>query len=74
LLGKANLVEIDLLRGGTRFPMLDPWPASPYTVLVARAEHAPRCKVWPAYFDRPLPAIPSRSSHRTPTCHWSFNP
>jgi hypothetical protein len=58
LLGKANLVEIDLLRGGTRMPMLDPLPNSPYYLLVAREETAPRCRVWPAYFDRPLPAIP----------------
>lgn len=58
LLGKANLVEIDLLRGGTRMPMLDSWPASPYYALVAREERAPYCKVWPAYFDRPLPTIP----------------
>src|SRR5262249_4846557 len=26
LLGKANLVEIDLLRGGTRMPMVEDWP------------------------------------------------
>jgi hypothetical protein len=39
LLGEANLVEIDLLRGGQRMPMLDPWPDSPYTVLVARAKN-----------------------------------
>lgn len=58
LLGKANLVEIDLLRGGDRMPMLDPWPASPYTLLVAREESGPRCRVWPAFMDRPLPAIP----------------
>ena len=36
LLGAANLIEIDLLRGGERFPMLDPWPKSPYTLLVSR--------------------------------------
>jgi hypothetical protein len=58
LLGKANLVEIDLLRGGERMPMLDPWPDSPYTLLVAREERAPRCRVWPAFIDRPLPSIP----------------
>src|SRR5262249_18585136 len=58
LLGKANLVELDLLRGGTRMPMLDPWPGSPYTLLVSREEQSPRCRVWPASFDRPLPAIP----------------
>lgn len=58
LLGKANLVEIDLLRGGTRMAMLDPLPDSPYYFLVAREEKAPWCRVWPAFFDRPLPSIP----------------
>src|SRR5688572_12141542 len=58
LLGTANLVEIDLLRGGHRMPMLDPWPASPYTLLVARRETVPVCHVWPASFQRPLPTIP----------------
>ena len=66
LLGKANLVEIDLLRGGDRMPMLDPWPTSPYTLLVAREERAPRCRVWPAFFDRPLPAIPVPLSRPDP--------
>ena len=54
----ANLVELDLLRGGQRMPMLDPWPSSPYTLLVARSNKAPSCLVWPAYFQRPLPSIP----------------
>jgi hypothetical protein len=58
LLGKANLVEIDLLRGGDRMPMLDAWPGSPYTALVARDTEALHCRVWRAFFDHPLPAIP----------------
>ena len=37
LLGKANFIEIDLLRGGHKMPMLTPWPDSPYTLLVCRA-------------------------------------
>jgi hypothetical protein len=57
LLGKANLVEIDLLRGGSRMPMLDPWPGGPYSVLVARADDAPTCRVWGASFDWPLPPV-----------------
>jgi hypothetical protein len=57
-LGKANLVEIDLLRGGDRMPMLDPLPASPYYVLVSRQEQAPLCRVWRADFDQPLPSAP----------------
>lgn len=57
LLGGVNLVEIDLLRGGQRPPMLDAWPESPYTLSVARAFRDQRCHVWPAYFQQPLPAI-----------------
>lgn len=58
LLGAANLVELDLLRGGSRMPMITPWPDSPYTLLVSRELRAPRCRVWPAHFRRPLPPIP----------------
>jgi hypothetical protein len=58
LVGGVNLVEIDLLRGGERMPMLDPWPASPYVLLVARAYKTQSCRVWPAHFRRPLPSLP----------------
>jgi hypothetical protein len=58
LLGGINLVEIDLLRGGQRMPMLDPWPDCPYTLLVARAYKEQSCKVWPGHWKRPLPTIP----------------
>jgi hypothetical protein len=55
--GLANLVEIDLLRGGTRMSMMDPWPDSPYYLLACRRSNAPKCIVWPAFFDRPLPKL-----------------
>jgi len=58
LLGGANLVELGLLRGGGRLPMVTPWPNSPYALLVCRRQRAPRCRVWPASFQRPLPPIP----------------
>jgi hypothetical protein len=58
MLGKANLVEIDLVRGGRRMPMVEPWPKSPYYLLVGREDHVPYCRVWPAYFHQPLPDIP----------------
>jgi hypothetical protein len=38
--------------------MVDPWPASPYTLLVARKARGPDCLVWPAYCVRRLSAIP----------------
>jgi hypothetical protein len=58
LLGNVNLVEIDLLRGGQRMPMLDPWPTSPYVLMVARARKPHACLVWEAHFQHSLPAIP----------------
>lgn len=58
LLGRANFIEIDLLRGGHKMPMLTPWPDSPYTLLVSRAERTPYCRVWRAHFKRRLPLLP----------------
>jgi hypothetical protein len=55
--GDANLVEIDLLRGGHRMPMREEWPNSPYYILVSRREQVPRCQVWRAYAERPLPRL-----------------
>jgi hypothetical protein len=55
--GHAHFVEIDLLSGGRRLRMAGNWPASPYYLLVCRKHDAPMCKVWPAFFTRPLPRI-----------------
>jgi hypothetical protein len=58
LLGQANLVEIDLLRSGQRLPMVEPWPNSPYYLLVGRQSRVPYCRVWPVHFSQALPEIP----------------
>jgi len=58
LLGSANLVEIDLLRGGQRMPMVEPWPNSPYYLLVGRQSDVPHCRVWPVHVHLALPEIP----------------
>jgi hypothetical protein len=58
MLGDVNLIEIDLLRGGERMPMLDKWPSCPYTVLVARAASEGKCRVWPLHLLKRLPIIP----------------
>jgi hypothetical protein len=58
LLGQAHLVEIDLLRGGQRLPMVEPWPSSPYYLLLGRQSRVPYCRVWPVQFLKPLPEIP----------------
>jgi hypothetical protein len=74
LLGKANLVEIDLVRGGRRMPMVGKWPESPYYLLVARESRAPSCRVWPAYFDRPLPTVPVPLAHPDPDIPLALQP
>jgi hypothetical protein len=58
LLGSANLVEIDLLRGGQRMPMAEPWPKSPYYLLLGRQSRVPYCRVWPVHYRQPLSEIP----------------
>jgi hypothetical protein len=54
---QTNLVEIDLLRGGTRpdFPSL---PACDYYVLVARYADRPKLGFWPIGLRDPLPTVP----------------
>ncbi|HYH68397.1 MAG TPA: DUF4058 family protein [Urbifossiella sp.] len=53
----ANLVEIDLLRGGPRMPWGD-LPACDYYAVVSRAETRPHADVWPVGLREPLPRIP----------------
>lgn len=58
MLGAANFVELDLLRGGRRMPMVGEWPNSPYYLLVARKARAPYCRVTKAHYSQALPEIP----------------
>jgi hypothetical protein len=74
LLGNVNLVEIDLLRGGQRMPMLDPWPDSPYVLMVARAKKPQLCQAWPTHFRRPLPTIPVPLAKPDPAIPLSLQP
>lgn len=57
LSGEANLVEIDLVRGGQRLPMVDPWPDWPYCIMVARKAQAPYCRVVKAHYRTRLPVV-----------------
>jgi hypothetical protein len=57
LLGQANFVELDLLRGGEPLPMRTEWPDAPYRLLVCWAKDAPHCRAWPAHFNERLPTI-----------------
>lgn len=53
----VNLVELDLLRGSPRLPLIN-LPACDYYVLVSRAEQRPEAGVWPVRLADRLPVIP----------------
>lgn len=57
LLQHVNMVEMDLLKGGSRVPMEKPLPAGDYYVFVARGDKLPNCEVYAWGVRRPLPAI-----------------
>lgn len=54
----VNLVEIDLLSGGHRLPLLAPLPAGDYYAFVTRRESFDQCSVYAWSVRRPLPTIP----------------
>lgn len=55
---QAHLLEIDLLRGGERPPLLQPVPRAPYYVTLSRAQRRPVVEVWPVSLRDALPVVP----------------
>ncbi|MGH7199082.1 MAG: DUF4058 family protein, partial [Planctomycetaceae bacterium] len=53
----AHLVELDLLRGGARLPMLDPLPAGDYYAFICR-DRRPKAETYAWTLQFPLPVIP----------------
>ncbi|MEZ4861611.1 MAG: DUF4058 family protein [Caldilineaceae bacterium] len=54
---QVHLLEIDLLRGGKRPPLVLPVPEAPYYVMLSRIETRPRVKVWPIQLHDRLPVV-----------------
>jgi hypothetical protein len=54
----AHLVELDLLVGGQRVPLLKPLPAGDYHAFVTRQDHLPYVDVYTWSVRDPLPAVP----------------
>ena len=54
----VHLIEVDLLRGGTRPPLDRPVPAAPYYVTLSRVEKRPLVSVWPLQLQDRLPVLP----------------
>ena len=58
LSSSTHLVELDLLRGGDRMPLVGPVPPGDYFSMVSRAYRRPKCEVYSWTVRNPLPAIP----------------
>ncbi|MBX2999555.1 MAG: DUF4058 family protein [Caldilineaceae bacterium] len=54
----VHLIEIDLLRGGSRPPLAQPVPDAPYYVVLAHAAQRPKVQVWPIQLTDLLPVLP----------------
>jgi hypothetical protein len=57
LQSRTNLVELDLLRGGKRLPVVG-MPPGDYFAIVSRGHRRPRTDVYPWTLRQPLPSIP----------------
>lgn len=58
LAGGVHLIEIDLLRQGTRLPMCGQLPDAPYFFYVSRSSQRPLTGIWPITLRQPLPPVP----------------
>jgi len=58
LRSSAHLVEIDLLRRGTRPRLERPVPVAPYYVTISRSNKRPRVAVWSTQLHEHLPVLP----------------
>jgi len=56
---RTHLLEIDLLRGGTRIDLIGELPPAPYYVFLSRWQRRPRTEVWPIGLREPLPTVPA---------------
>ncbi len=54
----THLVELDLLRGGMRLPVVDTLPPGDYYAIISRAERRPKCEVYAWTLSDKLPVIP----------------
>jgi len=58
LLSTSHLLEIDLLRNGTRVPMRKELPPSPYFIFLSRWQRRPIMDIWEVGLNQVLPTIP----------------
>lgn len=58
LRSEVHLLELDLLRGGERPPLVEPVPEAPYYAVLSREQRRPTVEVWPIHLVDPLPVLP----------------
>jgi hypothetical protein len=58
LRSSVHLLEIDLLRAGTRPRLERPVPPAPYYIVLSRANRRPKVEVWPIQLAERLPVLP----------------
>jgi len=54
----THLVELDLLRGGMRLPVVGTLPTGDYYAIISRAKRRPKCEVYAWTLSDKLPVIP----------------
>jgi hypothetical protein len=54
----VHLLELDLLRGGERIPLVTKLPDAPYFVFLSRDEATSRVEIWPLFLAQPMPILP----------------
>ncbi|MFQ5874842.1 MAG: DUF4058 family protein [Dehalococcoidia bacterium] len=55
---RIHLLEMDLLRQGTRIHLLGEPPPAPYYVYLSRVQRRPFTQIWPIALREPLPTVP----------------
>lgn len=55
---ETHLLEIDLLRQGTRIQLTREPPSAPYYIYLSRLDRRPLTQIWPMALREPLPVVP----------------
>jgi hypothetical protein len=55
---RTHVLEIDLLRRGSRLPLQGPMPVAPYYVFLSRFTRRPKTEVWAISLRQRLPVVP----------------
>lgn len=69
----VHILEIDLLRGGKRPPLVTPLPDAPYFIFLTRAQLHPAVQIWPLSLQEPVPVVPVPLAETDPDAPLDLN-